>query len=108
MMDLLLKLNERLNETEQALEKALKDKHGESTSQPPEVIPIVSIAVPSTLGTVLAPNLPTATTEVITGTTTAGTNTRQQRQFEHRRANKVNGGHETPSFRIKTGKRTTF
>ena len=46
MMDLLLKLNERLNDTEQALEKALKDKQGESTSQPPNVIPVVSTVVP--------------------------------------------------------------
>jgi len=61
MMDLLLKLNEILNDTEQTLEKALKDRQGESTSQPPDVIPIVSIAVPSTLGTTLAPNTPVVT-----------------------------------------------
>jgi len=46
MMDLLMKLNERLTDTEQALEKALKEKQGESTSQPPEVIPTVTTAVP--------------------------------------------------------------
>lgn len=73
MMDLFLKLNEILNDIEQALENALKDKQGESTSQPPEVIPIVSTAVPSTLGTVLTPNIPTVTTEVVTGTATART-----------------------------------
>ena len=73
MMDLLLKLNEILNHTEEALENALKDTQGESTSQPPEVIPIVSTTVLSTLGTVLAPNLPVATAEMITGTTTTGT-----------------------------------
>ena len=73
MMDLLLKLNERLNDTEQALEKSLKRKQGESTSQPLDVIPIVSIAVPSTLRTTLAPNIPVAKTEVVTGTATART-----------------------------------
>ena len=44
-MDFLLKLNEKLNETEKELEKALKDKQ---------------------------PNIPSSTAEVITGTTTTG------------------------------------
>ena len=44
-MDLLLKLNEQLNETEKELEKALKDKQ---------------------------PSVPASTPEVITGTTTTG------------------------------------
>lgn len=69
----LLKLNERLNDTEQALEKALKDKQGESTSQPPNIIPVVSIAVPSTLGVASAPNIPAVTVEVVTSTITTGT-----------------------------------
>jgi len=68
MMDLLMKLNERLTDTEKALEKALKEKQGESTSQPPEIIPTISAAAPSTLGTALAPNLPASTAEVIIGT----------------------------------------
>lgn len=68
MMDLLLKLNEGLNDIEQALEKELKDKQGESTSQPPDVIPIVSIVIPSTLGATLAPSIPIVTAEVVTGT----------------------------------------
>ena len=72
-MDLLLKLNERLNDTKQALEKALKDKQGESTSQPPNVILVVSTAVPSTPGVALAQNIPAVTTEVVTSTTTTGT-----------------------------------
>ena len=61
-----------MNDTEQALEKALKDKQGESTYQHLDVIPIVSTIVPSTLGTTLAPNIPVATAEVVTGTATAG------------------------------------
>ena len=32
MMDLLMRLNERLSETEQALEKVLQEKQGESAS----------------------------------------------------------------------------
>lgn len=73
MMDFLLKLNERLSDIEQALEQSLKDRQGELTSQPPDVIPIVSTIVPSTLGTALAPNVPAATVEVVTGTSMAGT-----------------------------------
>lgn len=72
-MDLLLQLSERLNDIEQVLENALKDKQGESTSQPPKVIRIVSKIVPSTLGIVLAPNIPSATIKVVTGTKTTGT-----------------------------------
>jgi len=70
LMDLLLKLNERLNETEQELEKSLKDKQGESTSQPLNVIPVVSTTVPSTLGTTSTPNILAVTIEVVTGTET--------------------------------------
>jgi len=76
MMDLLLKLNERLNDIEQELEKSLKEKQGESTSQPLELIPTrTSTTVPSTLGTAVAPNVPAATAEAITGTSTIGTAT---------------------------------
>lgn len=66
-MDLLLNLNEWLNETEQELKKYLNDKYGESTSKLPNVIPVISTAVPSTLGTTLAPNSPLVTAEVVTG-----------------------------------------
>ena len=67
MMDLLMKLNERLTDTEQALEKALKEKQGESTSHPPEEIPAVTTA-PSTLITALPPTVQASTAEIITGT----------------------------------------
>ena len=73
LMDLLLKLNEQLDDTAQTLEKALKDKQGESTSQPPNVIPVVSTAVPSTLGAALAQNVLAVTVEAITDTATIGT-----------------------------------
>lgn len=75
MMDLLLKLNERLNNIEQELEKALKDKQGESTSHPPNVILIVSTVVPYTLGIALAPNIPRAIAEVVKSTDTTGIGT---------------------------------
>jgi len=37
------------------------------------VIPVVSTAVPSTLGTTLAPSVPAVTAEAVTATTTSGT-----------------------------------
>jgi len=46
MMDLAMRLNERLSETEQALEKALQEKQEESTSQQPEVAPTITTAPP--------------------------------------------------------------
>lgn len=75
-MEFLLKFNERLNETKQELEISLKSKQGESTSQPPNVIPVVSTAVPSTLATTLIHNVPMATAELVTGTSTRTTPTR--------------------------------
>jgi len=71
MMDLLMKLNERLTDIEQALEKALKEKQRESTSKPPEVIPTVTTAAPSIIEPALAPNVSTTATEVIIGTRTS-------------------------------------
>jgi len=66
-MDLLLKLNERLNETKQELERSLKSEQGESTSQLPNVIPVISTVVPSTLAIALVPNVPMATAKAVTG-----------------------------------------
>ena len=57
-MDLVLKLNEQLKETEQELEKALQSKQDEPTTMPQTVIHIISIVVPSTVATSLAPNIP--------------------------------------------------
>ena len=73
LMDLLFKLNEQFKETEQELEKSLKSRQSESSSQPQKVIPMVSTVVQSTLATTLAPNVPLATAETITGTTQAET-----------------------------------
>jgi len=69
LMDLVLKLNEQLKETEQELEKYLQYKQGESTTMPQTVVPIVSTTVPSTIASALAPNVPLTTTLPITTTT---------------------------------------
>lgn len=66
LMDLVLKLNEQLKETEIELEKPLQSKQGEPTTIPQTVIPIISIAVPSTIATSLAPNIPLATALPVT------------------------------------------
>ena len=77
LMDLVLKLNEQLKETEQELDKTLQNRQTELTTQPQNVMLVVSTAVPSTLTTALAPNVPmaiAATIEAIgTGTSQAGT-----------------------------------
>lgn len=65
LMDLVLKLNEKLRETEQELEKTLESRQSESTSHPLKVVSVLSMAVPSTLATALAQNVPLATTEAI-------------------------------------------
>jgi len=67
MMDLLIKMNQRLNETEQELEKALQEKQGESTSQPPQIAPTATTAVP--------PTVPTSTTSSTSATTATGSST---------------------------------
>ena len=73
MIDLLMTLNEILTDIEQAFEKALKEKQGELTSQPPEIIPAVTTTTPSTIGSTLAQNVLAITIEVITGTETTAT-----------------------------------
>lgn len=74
LMDLVLKLNEQLNEIEQELEKTLQSRKSESTSQPQNVVPMVSTAVPSILAISITPNVPLATIETI-GVTGTGTGT---------------------------------
>lgn len=66
-------INERLEETEKALEKELQGKHGESTSQPSHTAPIVTTS-PSTVTTV-PPTIPTSktpstSTKIATGNST--------------------------------------
>lgn len=68
LMDLVLKLNEQLKETEQELEKPLQSKHGESTILPQTIVPIVSTTIPSTIGAALAPNVPLTIALPVTAT----------------------------------------
>lgn len=70
LMDLVLKLNEQLKETEQELEKTLQNRQSESTTQPQNVVPMVSTTVPSTLATTLAPNVPLVIAATIEATCT--------------------------------------
>lgn len=72
MMDLLMKMNERLAETEQALEKAMKEKQGESTFQPPEIVPTVTTSPPIAT-TIVRSTVPTSVAEISTGVSTAAT-----------------------------------
>ena len=77
MMDLPLKLNERLNYTERALEKALKDRQGELTSQPVQTAITIETA-PPTVTTIAPPSDPTliagtSTSVAVSATTTAAT-----------------------------------
>lgn len=74
LMDLVLKLNEQLKETEKELDNLIQSKQSELATPPQTVIPIVSIIVPSTLATALAPTIPLATTFPVTSTS-VGTGT---------------------------------
>jgi len=60
-MDLVLKLNNQLEETEQELEKAIQSKQSELATTPQAVIPTVSTAIPSTMAASLALALPLVT-----------------------------------------------
>lgn len=58
MMDLLMKMNQRLNETEQELEKALQEKQGVSTSQPSQIAPTATTTVPPIVPASTTPSTP--------------------------------------------------
>ena len=60
MMELLIKMNQRLSETEQALEKALQEKQVELASQPAQTAPIAATA-PPTATTSVPPTAPAST-----------------------------------------------
>lgn len=61
MMDLLIKMNQRLSETKQALEKALQEKQGDLASQRSQTAPIATTAPPTAITTV-PPTTPASTT----------------------------------------------
>jgi len=60
MMDLLMRMNQRIIQMEQELEKALQAKQGESTSQPPETAPTVATTLP-TVTAAIPPIIPAST-----------------------------------------------
>ena len=62
MMDLVLQLNYQLKEMEKELNILIQVKQASLENAPAIVIPIVTIAIPSTLATSFAPTTPMATT----------------------------------------------
>jgi len=74
MMDLLMRMNQRLSETALALEKELQDKQGDSTSQPSQIAPTVTIA-PPTVTTAVPPTGPTSATGTSATITVASSST---------------------------------
>jgi len=62
LMDLVLKLNDQLKETEKELDTLIQLKQSDIATTSPNVIPMVSTAVPSTLAASLAPTAPMPTT----------------------------------------------
>ena len=75
-MDLVLKLNDQLKETEKELDNLIQSKQSELASTPQTAIPTVSTTVPSTLVASLAPTVPPTTSMLVIGTSTsAGTST---------------------------------
>lgn len=74
VMDLLMRMNQRLIQTEQELKKSLQTKQGESTSQPPQTAPII-VSTPPTDTAVIPPTKPPSTTGTVTTDVTAATTT---------------------------------
>ena len=80
MVNLLMRMNERLLQTEKSLEVALQQKQGEVASQPPETAPIHAIAPPTVTTAVLPTEQPSTvgtstSVTTITTTVTAGPDT---------------------------------
>lgn len=76
LMDLVLKSNDQLKESEKELENLIQSKQSELATTPQTVIPTVSTSVTSTLATSLAPTIPTVIALLVLGTTSAiGTST---------------------------------
>lgn len=82
-MDLVLKLNEQLKETEKELDNLIQSKQSELATTPQNVIPTMSIEMPSTLAVALAPTILLEPALPVTGTsasTSTSTNTEQRNQ----------------------------
>ena len=67
-MDLLMRMNQRIIQMEEELERTVQGKQGESTSQPPQTVP-TDVPVPPTQATAIPLVIPTTTTTVATTTT---------------------------------------
>jgi len=67
-MDIVLKLNEQLKETEKELDNLIQYKQSELATTPQTIISTISTAIPSSLATTLAPTLPLAIALLVTGT----------------------------------------
>ena len=77
-MDLVLKLNDQLKETEKELDTLIQSKQSDPATTYRTVIPTVSTVIPSTLETSLAPTAPPAIALPITAeSTTVGTSTKK-------------------------------
>jgi len=81
-MDLVLKLNDHLKETEKKLDTLIQLKQEDVATSSTNVIPTVSIAVPSTLAASLAPTIPLATTLPATTEYTPATGTSGEKVAE--------------------------
>jgi len=70
-MDLLMRMNQRIIQMEEELERTAQGKQGESTSQPPQAVP-ANVPVPPTQPAAIPASIPTsetATTAVVTTST---------------------------------------
>ena len=67
-MDLLMRMNQRIIQMEEELERIVQGKQGESTSQPPQTVP-TDVPVSPTQAAAIPPVIPTTTTTAATTTT---------------------------------------
>lgn len=65
MMDLMMRMNQRIIHMEQELEKSVQDKQGESASQPPVVASTVPTILP-TKATTIPPIIPPSIVDTTT------------------------------------------
>jgi len=75
MMDLMMKMNQRIIQMEQELEKSVQDKQGESTSQLPVIAPIVTTILPTAIASIF-PVVPPSTSDTTTTDVSAASTTK--------------------------------
>lgn len=81
-MDLVLKLNDQLKETEKELDASIQLKQADVASSSKNVIHTVSMVVPYTLATSLAPTTPLATALPATIEPTSATGASREKVVE--------------------------